>query len=93
MDKTGSGRDARSDGRRRSARRARRKRAGAGVTVDGADQEAEGPERDQRIPVAIDAQSSPYCEGATIDYFDETAGPGGFVVTNERFGGGCSCGK
>jgi iron-sulfur cluster assembly accessory protein len=44
------------------------------------------------IPVAIDAQSSPYCEGAMIDYLDESSGPGGFVVTNERLGGGCSCG-
>ena len=44
------------------------------------------------IPVAIDAQSSPYCEGATIDYIDESSGPGGFIVTNEKLGGGCSCG-
>jgi iron-sulfur cluster assembly accessory protein len=49
------------------------------------------------IPVAIDAQSSLYCDGATIDYIDETEGPGGFIVTNAKFGGegcggGCSCG-
>lgn len=50
------------------------------------------------IPIAIDAQSSPYCDGATIDYIDESDGPGGFIVTNEKFseggcGGGCSCGR
>jgi len=43
------------------------------------------------IPVAIDVESQPFCEGATVDYVDETFG-GGFVVRNERFGGGCSCG-
>lgn len=43
------------------------------------------------VPVAIDAESLPYCEGATIDYVDETFG-GGFVVRNERLGGGCACG-
>lgn len=43
------------------------------------------------IPVAIDAESRPFCEGATIDYVDETFG-GGFVVRNERLGGGCACG-
>ena len=46
------------------------------------------------IPVAIDAESGPYCEGATIDYIDESNGPGGFLVTNEKLGGGgCSCGR
>lgn len=44
------------------------------------------------IPVAIDAESGPYCEGALIDYLDESNGPGGFVVTNPQMGGGCSCG-
>lgn len=45
------------------------------------------------IPVAIDADSGPYCEGATIDYIDEASGPGGFLVTNAKLGGGCSCGS
>jgi iron-sulfur cluster assembly accessory protein len=44
------------------------------------------------IPVAIDADSGPYCDGATIDYIDEASGPGGFLVTNAKLGGGCSCG-
>ena len=43
------------------------------------------------IALAIDSESRPLCEGATIDYVDETFG-GGFVVRNERFGGGCACG-
>ncbi len=43
------------------------------------------------VPVAIDAESLPYCDGATIDYVNEALG-GGFVVRNERFGGGCACG-
>lgn len=45
------------------------------------------------IPVAIDADSSPYCDGATIDYVDESSGPGGFLVTNTKLSSGCSCGK
>lgn len=45
------------------------------------------------IPVAIDPQSAQFCEGAKIDYLDESNGPGGFVVTNEKLGGGCSCGR
>ncbi len=44
------------------------------------------------IPLAVDPQSEPLCDGAKIDYIDESAGPGGFIVTNEKFGGGCSCG-
>jgi iron-sulfur cluster assembly accessory protein len=44
------------------------------------------------IPVAIDAESTPFCEGATIDYIDETSGPGGFLVTNAKLSSGCSCG-
>lgn len=58
-------------------------------TADGTDQviEAAG------IPVAIDEQSQPYCDGATIEYIDETQYPGGaFRVTNARFGGAEGCG-
>jgi iron-sulfur cluster insertion protein len=52
------------------------------------------------IPVAIDAQSQPYVDGATIEYIDETQYPGGgFRVTNAKLsegggcGGSCSCGR
>jgi iron-sulfur cluster assembly accessory protein len=64
-------------------------------SADGSDQviEAKG------IPVAIDEMSQPYCDGATIEYVDETQYPGGgFRVTNAKFasgegcGGACSCG-
>ncbi|HZP96694.1 MAG TPA: iron-sulfur cluster assembly accessory protein [Candidatus Limnocylindria bacterium] len=45
------------------------------------------------IPVAIDPQSQPYCDGATIEYVDETQYPGGgFRVTNAKLGGGEGCG-
>ncbi len=51
------------------------------------------------IPVAIDATSQPYCDGATIEYVDENEYPGGgFRVTNAKLetgggcGGSCSCG-
>ena len=56
MDKPDSGRDERSDRSRRSSRRAGRKRARSGVTVDGADEEPEGSERGQRTVVGIDAR-------------------------------------
>jgi len=53
------------------------------------------------IPVAIDSQSQPYVDGATIEYVDESEYPGGgFRVTNAKLategggcGGGCSCGR
>jgi iron-sulfur cluster insertion protein len=52
------------------------------------------------IPVAIDAQSQPYVDGATIEYIDDTQYPGGgFRVTNAKLsegggcGGSCSCGR
>jgi iron-sulfur cluster assembly accessory protein len=45
------------------------------------------------IPVAIDSESSPFCDGATIDYIDEASGPGGFLVTNSKLSSGCSCGR
>ena len=41
------------------------------------------------IPVAVDAVSSQYCEGAIIDFVDE--GGGGFVVRNPSVGGSCAC--
>lgn len=45
------------------------------------------------IPVAIDSQSQPFCDGATIEYVDETQYPGGgFRVTNAKFGGDGGCG-
>jgi len=56
--------------------------------------EGDSVEEQSGIPVAIDAESSQYCDGATIDYIDEASGPGGFLVTNAKLGGGgCSCGR
>jgi iron-sulfur cluster insertion protein len=50
------------------------------------------------IPLAVDAVSQPYCEGATIDYVNTPEGEG-FIVRNATItaegggcGGGCSCG-
>jgi iron-sulfur cluster assembly accessory protein len=46
------------------------------------------------IEVAIDPDSLPYLEGATIDFVDALMG-GGFTVRNPTLdtGGGCACGK
>lgn len=46
------------------------------------------------IALAIDPDSLPYLEGATIDFVDALMG-GGFTVRNPRLdsGGGCACGK
>jgi iron-sulfur cluster insertion protein len=65
-------------------------------STDGSDQVLESA----GIPIAIDAQSQPYCDGATIEYVDESEYPGGgFRVTNAKLataggcgGGSCSCG-
>jgi iron-sulfur cluster insertion protein len=65
--------------------------------TDGSDQVIESA----GIPVAVDAQSQPYVDGATIEYIDESQYPGGgFRVTNAKLtgegggcGGSCSCGR
>lgn len=45
------------------------------------------------IPLAIDEQSRPQLEGATVDFVDALIG-GGFMVSNPRLdGGGCACGR
>jgi iron-sulfur cluster assembly protein len=46
------------------------------------------------IEVAVDPDSLPYVEGATIDFVDALMG-GGFTVRNPKVdsGGGCACGR
>ena len=45
------------------------------------------------IEVAVDPDSLPYVEGATIDFVDALMG-GGFTVRNPRVeSGGCACGR
>jgi iron-sulfur cluster assembly protein len=47
------------------------------------------------IEVAVDPDSLPYVEGATIDFVDALMG-GGFTVRNSKLdsaGGGCACGR
>jgi iron-sulfur cluster assembly protein len=45
------------------------------------------------IDVAIDPESLPFLQGATIDFVDALMG-GGFTVRNPAVdGGGCACGK
>jgi len=45
------------------------------------------------IPLAIDEQSKPYLEGATVDFVDALTG-GGFMVMNPSLDrGGCACGR
>lgn len=59
-------------------------------SADGTDEIVE----EAGIPVAIDEQSRPYCDGATIEYVSEDEYPGGgFRVSNASLGGSCSCGR
>jgi len=46
------------------------------------------------IEVAVDPDSLPYVEGATIDFVDALMG-GGFTVRNPKIdaGSGCACGR
>ncbi|HEV2249933.1 MAG TPA: iron-sulfur cluster assembly accessory protein [Candidatus Limnocylindria bacterium] len=46
------------------------------------------------IALAVDPDSLPYVEGATIDFVDALVG-GGFTVRNPKLdtSGGCACGK
>jgi iron-sulfur cluster insertion protein len=43
------------------------------------------------LPVAIDAVSLPFCDGAKVEWVDGPEGTG-FLVRNPSLGGGCSCG-
>jgi iron-sulfur cluster insertion protein len=43
------------------------------------------------LQVAIDAQSRPFCDGATIEWVDGPEGTG-FLVRNASMSGGCACG-
>src|SRR5260221_976385 len=53
-------------------------------STDGTDQVIESA----GIPVAVDAVSQPYIDGATIEYIDESQYPGGgFRVTNAKLTG------
>ena len=42
------------------------------------------------LRVAIDAQSRPYCDGATIEWVDGPEGTG-FLVRNPAMSGSCAC--
>jgi iron-sulfur cluster assembly accessory protein len=44
------------------------------------------------ITIAVDPQSLPFVQGATIDHIDELMG-GGFTVRNDALGGSCACGR
>jgi iron-sulfur cluster assembly accessory protein len=44
------------------------------------------------ITIAVDPESLPYVEGATIDHVDALMG-GGFTVRNETLGTSCACGR
>jgi iron-sulfur cluster assembly accessory protein len=56
--------------------------------TDAGDQVAES----EGIRIAMDAESSPHCEGATIDFVTTDAGTG-FVVRGQKTEGGCTCGR
>jgi iron-sulfur cluster insertion protein len=43
------------------------------------------------LPIAIDAASLPYCDGAKVEWVDGPEGTG-FLVRNPALGGGCACG-
>ena len=44
------------------------------------------------IRVAVDAESKPLCDGATIDFVKTPQGEG-FIVRGVKTGGGCGCGR
>lgn len=70
-----------------------------GLAFDSSADESDQVIEANGIPVAIDSMSQPYCDGAMIEYIDESQYPGGgFRVRNAKFeggegcGGSCSCG-
>ncbi len=48
------------------------------------------------VPLTIDPESQPFCEGATIDYVETPTGAGftvrGAAAAQGSNGGGCACG-
>ena len=65
-----------------------------GLALDGARLPDDAVVERAGIEVAVDPDSLPYVEGATIDFVDALMG-GGFTVRNPRIdsGGGCACGR
>ena len=64
-----------------------------GLALDESTSEEDAVFEQGGIRVAIDPMSMQYVDGARIDYVESAEGAG-FVVTNEKFGGGggCACG-
>jgi iron-sulfur cluster assembly accessory protein len=56
--------------------------------ADAGDQVAES----EGVRIAVDPESSPHCEGATIDFVTSSQGTG-FVVRGQKLEGGCTCGR
>ena len=64
-----------------------------GLALDGARLPDDAVVERAGIEVAVDPDSLPYVEGATIDFVDALMG-GGFTVRNPRVeSGGCACGR
>ena len=63
-----------------------------GLAFDESTDESDTVDELEGIRVAVDADSKPHCEGATIDFVSTPQGEG-FVVRGVRAGGGCGCGR
>lgn len=63
-----------------------------GLALDDAAAEDDTVIERDGVTIAVDPQSLPYVEGATIDHVDALMG-GGFTVRNDALGSGCACGR
>ena len=63
-----------------------------GIAFDEKTEDGDQLAESEGIRIAMDAESSPLCDGATIDYVSSSAGTG-FVVRGQKAGGGCTCGR
>jgi iron-sulfur cluster assembly accessory protein len=63
-----------------------------GLAFDSQTQEGDSVDELDGVRIAVDADSQPQCEGATIDFVSTAKGEG-FVVRGVKSGGGCGCGR
>jgi iron-sulfur cluster insertion protein len=63
-----------------------------GIAFDEATGEGDEVAESAGIRIAMDPESRPLCDGATIDFVNSSQGTG-FVVRGQKTEGGCTCGR
>ena len=63
-----------------------------GIAFDEKTDDGDAVAESEGIRIALDPESRPLCDGATIDFVTSSQGTG-FVVRGQKLEGGCTCGR